>query len=56
VPRLDTCDPDLAAATIHTNRDLVAGIKVRIDRYSVGGNGLDRCAGRSKWAPPASCR
>jgi dihydroorotase len=38
---LDACDPDLAAATIHTNRDLVAGIKVRIDRYSVGGNGLE---------------
>jgi dihydroorotase len=38
---LDNCDPDLAAATVAANRDLVAGVKVRIDRHAVGGSGLE---------------
>jgi dihydroorotase len=38
---LATCDPDLAAATIAGNRDLVAGVKVRVDRSTVGRHGVE---------------
>lgn len=38
---LDNCDIDLAAATVAANRDLIAGVKVRIDRYAVGAHGLE---------------
>lgn len=38
---LDNCDVDLAIATVRDNRDLVAGIKVRIDRETVGRNGIE---------------
>jgi len=38
---LRNCDVDLAIATIAANRDLVAGVKVRIDRNTVGGHGLE---------------
>jgi dihydroorotase len=38
---LDNCDVDLAIATIAGNRDLVAGVKVRIDRATVGPHGLE---------------
>ncbi|GAB7040135.1 MULTISPECIES: amidohydrolase/deacetylase family metallohydrolase [Catenuloplanes] len=35
------CDVDLAISTIAAHRDLVRGIKVRMDRETVGGNGLE---------------
>ncbi|WP_033339756.1 amidohydrolase/deacetylase family metallohydrolase [Catenuloplanes japonicus] len=35
------CDVDLAIATIGAHRDLVRGVKVRMDRETVGGNGLE---------------
>ncbi len=38
---LANCDVDLAVETIRANRDLVRGIKVRIDRETVGGNGTE---------------
>ncbi|MDO3703256.1 amidohydrolase/deacetylase family metallohydrolase [Micromonospora sp. C28SCA-DRY-2] len=38
---LHNCDVDLAVAAVRDNRDLVAGIKVRIDRETVGGNGVE---------------
>ncbi|WP_327003601.1 amidohydrolase/deacetylase family metallohydrolase [Dactylosporangium sp. NBC_01737] len=38
---LDTCDVDLAIATVAANRDLVAGIKVRVDRETVGRHGTE---------------
>ena len=38
---LDACDVDLAIATITAHRDLVAGIKVRVDRHTVGDHGLE---------------
>ena len=38
---LANCDVDLAIATIAANRDLVVGVKVRMDRHSTGGNGLE---------------
>ena len=38
---LSTCDVDLAIATVAANRDLVAGIKVRMDRHTVGEHGLE---------------
>jgi dihydroorotase len=34
-------DPDLCAAMAEQNRDLVIGLKVRIDRNAVGNNGLE---------------
>lgn len=38
---LESCDPELAARTVRDHRDLVVGIKVRIDADTVGGNGLE---------------
>ena len=38
---LRNCDVDLAIAAVVANRDLVAGIKVRMDHHTVGGNGLE---------------
>ncbi|GAB3843706.1 amidohydrolase/deacetylase family metallohydrolase [Dactylosporangium cerinum] len=38
---LANCDVDLAIATIVANRDLVAGVKVRMDRHTVGRHGLE---------------
>ncbi len=38
---LANCDVDLAASTLATNRDLVVGVKARMDRKSVGQNGLE---------------
>jgi dihydroorotase len=38
---LDNCDVDLAAGTISANRDLLAGLKVRADRATVGQHGLE---------------
>ena len=38
---LDHCDVPLAVDTIQQNRDLIRGIKVRIDRETVGDNGLE---------------
>ncbi|MGN9841990.1 amidohydrolase/deacetylase family metallohydrolase [Nonomuraea sp. H19] len=38
---LANCDVDLAAATLATNRDLIYGVKVRMDRKTVGENGLE---------------
>ncbi|MDR7279064.1 amidohydrolase/deacetylase family metallohydrolase [Catenuloplanes atrovinosus] len=35
------CDVDLAIATITAHRELVRGVKVRMDRDTVGGNGLE---------------
>ena len=35
------CDVDLAVATIAANRDLVYGVKVRIDAETVGPNGVE---------------
>ena len=35
------CDVDLAISTIAANRELIRGIKVRMDRETVGGNGLE---------------
>jgi dihydroorotase len=37
---LDNCDVDLAIATVAANRDLVAGVKVRVDAETVGDNGV----------------
>jgi len=37
---LRNCDVDLAVATIGANRDLIAGVKVRMDRDIVGAHGL----------------
>ncbi|OJF13550.1 amidohydrolase family protein [Couchioplanes caeruleus] len=37
---LATCDADLAADTVRAHRDLTRGIKVRIDRETVGANGV----------------
>lgn len=38
---LENCDVDLAIATVRDNRDLVAGIKVRVDRETVGRHGTE---------------
>jgi dihydroorotase len=38
---LESCDPELAARTVRDHRDLVVGIKVRIDADAVGGNGVE---------------
>ena len=38
---LANCDVDLAVGTIRRHRDLIRGIKVRIDRETVGENGLE---------------
>lgn len=38
---LANCDVDLAVATIAANRDLVHGVKVRMDGKTIGGNGLE---------------
>lgn len=38
---IDNCDVDLAIAAIHARRDLVRGVKVRMDRFTIGGNGLE---------------
>ncbi|MCW6004236.1 amidohydrolase/deacetylase family metallohydrolase [Micromonospora sp. CPCC 205371] len=38
---LANCDVDLAVATIAANRDLVCGVKVRMDGKTIGGNGLE---------------
>lgn len=38
---LDYCDPDLCARTINENRDLILGIKARIDRNTTGQSGLE---------------
>ena len=37
---LDYCDVDLAAAMIEANRDLVLGVKARIDRNTTRGTGI----------------
>jgi len=38
---LENCDVELARKTVSANRDLVVGIKVRMDRHTVGDNGLE---------------
>jgi len=38
---LENCDVDLARKTVSANRDLVVGIKVRMDRHTVGDHGLE---------------
>jgi dihydroorotase len=38
---LANCDVELAAATLGANRDLFAGVKVRMDGKAVGANGLE---------------
>ncbi|MGW4942698.1 amidohydrolase family protein [Actinoplanes sp. NPDC004185] len=38
---LDNCDTALAIDTVQAHRDLIRGIKVRIDRETVGGNGVE---------------
>lgn len=38
---LDVCDTALAIDTVRAHRDLIRGIKVRIDRETVGGNGVE---------------
>jgi dihydroorotase len=38
---LDNCDTALAIDTVQAHRDLIHGIKVRIDRETVGGNGVE---------------
>jgi len=38
---LDACDVPLAVDTIQRHRDLLRGVKVRIDRETVGGNGVE---------------
>ncbi|WP_243755178.1 amidohydrolase family protein [Paractinoplanes brasiliensis] len=38
---LSNCDVPLAVDTVQRNRDLVRGLKVRIDRDTVGGNGVE---------------
>ena len=35
------CDVDLAVATIAANRDLVVGVKVRMDHHTVGEHGME---------------
>jgi dihydroorotase len=38
---LDNCDVDLAAGTVAANRDLLVGVKARVDRATVGRHGLE---------------
>ncbi|MEU8612214.1 amidohydrolase/deacetylase family metallohydrolase [Actinoplanes sp. NPDC048791] len=38
---LDNCDTALAIDTVQAHRDLIRGIKVRIDRETVGDNGVE---------------
>ncbi len=38
---LDYCDAGLCARVIERNRDLVRGVKARIDRYTLGASGLE---------------
>ncbi|GAB2615687.1 amidohydrolase [Paractinoplanes abujensis] len=38
---LTTCDVPLAIDTVQRNRDLIRGLKVRIDRDTVGANGVE---------------
>lgn len=38
---IDNCDVDLAIATIAEHRDIVVGVKVRMDRNAVGDQGLE---------------
>lgn len=38
---LANCDVDLAIGTVLAHRERIAGIKVRMDRHTVGGNGLE---------------
>jgi dihydroorotase len=38
---LANCDPDQAIGAIREHRDLVCGVKVRIDRETVGDNGVE---------------
>lgn len=38
---LTNCDVDLAITTITANRDLIVGVKVRMDRHTVGEHGLE---------------
>jgi dihydroorotase len=38
---LRNCDVDLAIATVAANRDLVVGVKVRMDHHNVGAHGLE---------------
>ncbi|WP_188193316.1 amidohydrolase/deacetylase family metallohydrolase [Nonomuraea sp. SYSU D8015] len=38
---LANCDVDLAAATLAANRDMIFGVKVRMDGKTVGDNGLE---------------
>lgn len=38
---LDNCDVPLAIDTIQANRELIRGVKVRVDRESVGDNGVE---------------
>jgi dihydroorotase len=51
---LADCDPDLAADAVARHRDLVRGVKVRIDREVVGGNGVESL--RRGVAVGAACR
>jgi dihydroorotase len=38
---LDFCDPDICEHVTNRNRDLVVGVKVRIDAAAVGSNGIE---------------
>lgn len=38
---LSNCDVDLAIGTVAAHRDLIFGIKVRMDRHNIGFNGLE---------------
>jgi dihydroorotase len=38
---LELCDPDLGALIVEANRDLIAGIKARIDRFTTRGTGIE---------------
>lgn len=38
---IETCDVDLAVEAVAANRDLVVGVKVRMDRFTVGAHGLE---------------
>jgi dihydroorotase len=38
---LTNCDVDLAVTTVTAHRDLIVGVKVRIDRHTVGEHGLE---------------
>ncbi|MGH3655688.1 MAG: amidohydrolase family protein [Micromonosporaceae bacterium] len=38
---IDSCDVDLAIASISANRDLIIGVKVRMDRHTVGRHGVE---------------